>query len=114
MPRALTPCAVCFRPTTGSRCPAHGGRTDRPDRPTATQRGYDADWRRVRRRVRDRWIEQHGPLCPGYRRPPHRVDPAELEVDHVIPLADGGPRLDPANLRPLCKRCNSAKRDRTR
>lgn len=35
--------------------------------------------------------------------------PAE-SVDHVIPLAKGGSHW-PANLRPACKRCNSAKRD---
>ena len=32
-------------------------------------------------------------------------------VDHVIPLAKGGPHW-PANLRPICKSCNSAKKDK--
>ena len=32
-------------------------------------------------------------------------------IDHVIPLSKGGTNW-PANLRPICKRCNSRKRDR--
>lgn len=32
-------------------------------------------------------------------------------IDHVIPLAKGGAHW-PANLRPICKRCNSRKKDR--
>jgi 5-methylcytosine-specific restriction endonuclease McrA len=33
-------------------------------------------------------------------------------LDHVIPLSKGGSNW-PANLRPICKRCNSSKKDRT-
>ena len=31
------------------------------------------------------------------------------EVDHIVPLARGGARLNPANLQSLCKRCHSKK-----
>lgn len=34
-----------------------------------------------------------------------------IEVDHVIPLFAGGTN-DPANLQPLCRRCNSNKGNR--
>lgn len=30
-------------------------------------------------------------------------------VDHIVPLAAGGPALDLANLRSLCQRCHSRK-----
>ena len=36
------------------------------------------------------------------------------EVDHIQPIAEGGARLDPANLRPLCKPCHSRHTARTR
>jgi 5-methylcytosine-specific restriction protein A len=31
------------------------------------------------------------------------------EVDHIVPIRDGGERLDPTNLRSLCKSCHSKK-----
>jgi 5-methylcytosine-specific restriction endonuclease McrA len=41
-----------------------------------------------------------------------RVLPAGLiEVDHVVPLADGGYDTE-ANLQPLCKRCHTVKTSR--
>jgi 5-methylcytosine-specific restriction protein A len=47
---------------------------------------------------RDRWrCQMRGPRCVGYA----------TQVDHVIPLADGGGN-DPANLRAACHRCNGA------
>lgn len=33
-------------------------------------------------------------------------------VDHVVPLSQGGNPLDPTNLRPAHRRCNSVKGDR--
>jgi len=38
------------------------------------------------------------------------------EVDHVIPLQEGGGRLDPANLRSLCRKhhATKTKRDQAR
>lgn len=35
----------------------------------------------------------------------------DLAIDHIIPVRAGGTN-DPANLQVLCRRCNSAKRDR--
>jgi 5-methylcytosine-specific restriction endonuclease McrA len=57
---------------------------------------YDRQWRRVAALVLDR--DSHRcQLCGG---------PAGT-VDHIIGLVDGGPRLDPTNLRALCRPCNS-------
>jgi hypothetical protein len=32
-------------------------------------------------------------------------------VDHIVNIDDGGPRLDPSNLRAACASCNTAKRN---
>jgi 5-methylcytosine-specific restriction endonuclease McrA len=62
---------------------------------TTRERGYAGAWPRVRRAIllRDRyrcWV------CGG----------RAGEVDHVVPVSAGGARLDPRNLRAVCKRCN--------
>jgi 5-methylcytosine-specific restriction endonuclease McrA len=31
-------------------------------------------------------------------------------VDHIVPIRDGGPRLDMANFQSLCHKCHNAKR----
>jgi len=68
------------------------------DARSAAARGYDAAWSRVRLVVLDRdgWTCQ---VCG---------DLAD-QVDHVIPLAAGGARLDPSNLRACCRSCNVAR-----
>lgn len=33
----------------------------------------------------------------------------QLEVDHIIPVRDGGSEYDPANLQTLCKQCHAVK-----
>lgn len=66
-------------------------------RPSSAERGYDADWQRLRRMM---LAEQ--PLCVMCL-DEGRVTPA-TEVHH----RDGNPRNnDPANLMPLCKPCHS-------
>jgi|GEM_PF-1599262 len=61
---------------------------------------YDHAWRVARQAILDgpkgRICAIKGPKCVRHA----------TEVDHIIPVADGGPRLDPANLRPACKPCN--------
>jgi 5-methylcytosine-specific restriction protein A len=68
-------------------------------RGTATQRGYDATWRRVRAQVlaRDRW---QCVLCASRG----HITIAE-ECDHILPLVDGGTHA-PDNLRALCRACH--------
>lgn len=68
----------------------------------ATQRGYDARWRRVR--------HLHllaEPLCRMCQQA-GRITPAVL-VDHITPIRDGGARLDDDNLQSLCRRCHDEK-----
>jgi 5-methylcytosine-specific restriction enzyme A len=73
-------------------------------RGSANQRGYDADWRRLRD-----WHITNKPLCEicllgG------RVTGAD-HVDHIEPFhGKNDPlRLDPKNLQSLCKSCHSRK-----
>jgi 5-methylcytosine-specific restriction protein A len=66
-------------------------------------RGYDADWRRVRKIAlqRDRHLCQD---CLAQK----RLTPA-TEVHHEVPIdVDPSRRLDLTNLRSLCKPCHSA------
>jgi len=61
---------------------------------SAAKRGYDRVWRRFRL-----YYLRRNPRCA------HCLGPA-TEIDHIVRLADGGERLDEANLQPLCKRCH--------
>ena len=65
-------------------------------------RTYNHEWRKVRRQIlaRDGYRCQIGDTtCTKHA----------TEVDHIIPIADGGPRLDPTNLRASCSQCNAAR-----
>lgn len=92
----------------GSKCEAHRRRD--PDinrrhdatRASSSQRGYDGQWSKVRRMVL-----AAEPLC-RHCDETGSVTPATM-VDHVIPLNQGGARLDRANLQPLCDPCHAAK-----
>jgi 5-methylcytosine-specific restriction endonuclease McrA len=91
MPERLSvPCLVCGSPTRcGSRCPAHA----RPSR-WPKSGAYDHAWRRLR----DSFIAEH-PRCEW----PGCSSPAD-EVDHVVSVrVDPSRRLDPTNLRSLCR-----------
>ncbi|MGK2287233.1 HNH endonuclease [Pedomonas sp. V897] len=77
---------------------------------TAAQRGYDAAWRRLR----DAVIVERGLRCDQCKRigalwmrdatPTMPV----LEVDHIISVAERPDlRLEPSNLRVLCRPCHS-------
>ncbi len=75
----------------GGRCPLHA-------RKSATVRGYDAAWRRLRLQVLTK--EPLCRLCAAEG----RVSAAEV-VDHIKPISAAPElRLEPSNLRPLCKR----------
>lgn len=65
---------------------------------------YDAQWRAIRLTIleRDNWTCQiRGPRCKT------RAN----QVDHIIPLTEGGTRLDPINLRAACTPCNAGRQN---
>lgn len=66
-------------------------------RASASARGYDARWKRIRAIILAR-----EPVCVICR-----LNPA-TEVDHIKPLAEGGTH-EVKNLQPLCKSCHSKK-----
>lgn len=74
---------------------------ERP-RASAAARGYDARWRKVRKRYLAR-----NPVCEDCQEQGD-VTVADM-VDHIIPLRAGGARLDPRNLRALCWPCHGKK-----
>lgn len=90
------------------RSPQRRGRArirERPvdRRPTATQRGYDARWRKYRRAFLSlnalcRECGKHGRLTVA------------TVVDHIVPH-QGDPKLfwDRSNHQPLCHQCHSRK-----
>lgn len=97
---ATSPCTACKR--------ARGRRRER-GRPSPTQRGYGAPWRRLRARVLDAWIRDNGEICPGFRCRPHPPWPGNpLTVDHIVAKIDGGTD-DLDNLAVLCKSCQGRK-----
>lgn len=67
-------------------------------------------WRNLRA-----WHITQEPWCRVCRK--KDVLTEAVEVDHIIPLSEGGQLLDPANLQSLCRPCHqkkSAEEDRQR
>jgi 5-methylcytosine-specific restriction protein A len=73
-------------------------RKDPPRELTTSERGYDTTWQKLRK-----WQLATFPICKACERQ------SANEVDHILPINDGGARLDPANLQSLCKSCHSKK-----
>lgn len=71
------------------------------ERASTTARGYGWDWQKLR----NQYIAQNPICCDPLKLHPNRVIPA-TDVDHVIPLAQGGARLEWSNLRSLCRECH--------
>jgi 5-methylcytosine-specific restriction protein A len=70
-----------------------------------TEAVYNGAWPRVRREVlkRDDYRCQiAGPNCKG----------KATEVDHIVPWDEGGARLDPRNLRSVCRPCHNSRKRR--
>ena len=67
------------------------------------KRPYDHNWQKVRLVV----LARDGHRCqiglPGCTR-------VAEHVDHIVPISEGGARLDPSNLRAACGRCNLARK----
>ena len=110
-PQSAGPLRPCWSPgcaalSSSGACDRHprrhGWAPDR-ERGTKQERGYGAEWERIRAEVlrRDRWLCQ---VC--------RLADA-TEVDHVAPKALGGTD-EPGNLQAICNRCHRAKTARDR
>lgn len=72
-----------------------------------TKPQYSGPWRKIRAQVleRDNYLCQiRGPKCTG----------VATAVDHIIPVASGGPWFDPAGLRACCVNCNNGRIQRQR
>lgn len=73
----------------------------------AGRRIYDHAWRQVRESI----LERDGRRCQI--RADGCLGDAD-QVDHIVPVLEGGPRLDPANLRAACRPCNAGRQRRGR
>jgi 5-methylcytosine-specific restriction protein A len=97
------PCRVpgCpFLVARGEACPRHGKQRAPDLRGSAASRGYDGAWRRLRLAI----LRRH-PLCADCEAEGRWV--RATEVHHIVPIAvDPSRRLDPTNLRPLCRGCH--------
>lgn len=71
-------------------------------RGNAADRGYDAKWRRLREQVL-----YSQPLCA-------MCGAIAVDVDHIIPIRQGGDVLALDNLQPLCRKCHARKTQRER
>lgn len=89
---------LCF----GGRCDSHPRRTGWRDRPSPYERGYDANYRRLRPQILAR-----DPICTICGNAPSE------EVDHIVPLSKGGENTAD-NLRGTCSDCNHMRGTKTR
>lgn len=103
----LAPYRQCTHPgcrevhRAGGPCPKHKGAYDR-QRGTATERGYDARWRKLRKA-----FLANNPLCV-YCLKEDRTEPA-TQVDHKVAVRIGGAMYDWNNLQALCDTHHSRK-----
>jgi hypothetical protein len=67
---------------------------------------YRGAWPRISQAARAHHLATIGPICPGWKREPHQVDPTTLTTDHVTPRSLAG------GVQVICKSCNAARRDR--
>ena len=104
----MRPCLErgCTALTTRTRCIYHTRSHDRTRRPSATQR-YGAGFAERHRSAVEAEPWCHNPTCPH---PDAGTDANPLTADHSHPASRGG---QAGPLVPLCKRCNSAKGNRT-
>ena len=102
---ALKPCIDCGTLVRGaSRCASHQlvmNRRIEKARGTRQERGYGAEWMRLRAKAL-----RAQPWCGDCMTEGHPDNP--LTGDHIVPLSAGG-RNELSNVRILCRRCNSTR-----
>ena len=110
--KSLRPCSVSGCPELvrdGPYCKQHKREVNRAydkERGTSAQRGYGANWRKLRKMVLSR-----SPICEdpfGLHKKYGDIVITATEVDHAIPLRNGGTN-EMSNLQALCKSCHSHK-----
>ncbi len=100
--RPLSPCLQPGCPklaVISGRCREHARQVQRErerQRPSARERGYDAEWERLRAKYL-----AANPFCFACGEP-------STDVDHIVPKSLGGSD-DEDNLQALCHRCHSRK-----
>lgn len=98
---ALRPCpeAGCPELVTAGRCPTHTREADARYRTRGHRHLYNTKrWRALSRRVLN-----EEPLCDcGCRG-------LTTDVDHIVPVEDGGPMWSRSNLKALCHAAHSRK-----
>jgi 5-methylcytosine-specific restriction enzyme A len=101
--KALAPCSVsgCPTLTRNNRCPDHEREADRK-RGTASERGYDHNWQKIRKS----YLERH-PFCEVAE---GCIAPA-TDVDHIDNMGPRGDNSD-RNLMALCHSHHSRKTSR--
>ena len=87
----LKACVVCGTPSDQARCEKHR---------------YNRDRSRAARRQRLRIVRRDGYRCRRCGK--LLAGTTDTHVDHIVPLAFGGPTTD-SNLQTLCAACNMAK-----
>ena len=96
----LKPCLNCGELSNKARCHKCSIRVARlreQARPTRSERGYDAEWRRLSKLLRS--LQPFCSICKTTK---------DLTVDHIVPLSAGGSTVI-SNLQVLCRKCNSRK-----
>lgn len=73
-------------------------------RPSASRRGYNGRWQKIREDVYERDIG----TCQRCRKLLRRRRKREWHVDHILPISQGGTH-DSENLQLLCERCHNRK-----
>ena len=109
--KSLRPCSAPGCPElvrSGRYCDQHQTEVTRKydrERGSSTERGYGANWQKLRKMILNR-----SPICEdpfGLHQEYGELVQAN-EVDHVTPLKDGGTN-EMDNLQALCRSCHSRK-----
>ena len=100
------------KPCTQARCTKYATKSGRCDEhkreswvhngKSASERGYGADWRKIRKRI----LIRDDYLCQECKR--NGVITNGTMVDHIINKANGGTNRDD-NLECICKKCHTVK-----